>query len=281
MRHISEWNRYIRTAALFGSLILAVRPSKAVQENKSDPFLGGWLLSVHSMSGPRVSGDEITVALKVSENGSFYNVQLEIPNIRASAETGYGGFSWAEFVKKSNKSLKNMTARAAKQNYTGEYLLDIGGKSITHQNGSVTFLYKPNTDMLCEKSLGCFVKGNQSELIKRYRDQQRDMAKAKVIAAAQARAEAKARAEAEAKRAEAEAERDRAFNGPFSEMTWEVANEYCRTNGGRLPSMYELNRTRGYGNSWFWTAERMSFKRGAIGTMSTNIKLHSYARCVQ
>jgi hypothetical protein len=288
MKHISKGSLFTGALISAGVLILAGLPAKAVQEKRRDPFIGEWLLSIHSAPGPEITREEITVALKISEKGSFYDVKLQVPNIYNSAEVEYAGFSWAKFVKQSDKSLKNMTAGLAKRKYSGEYLMDIEGRSITHQNGSVTFLYKTKSGMLCETGLGCFTKGDQRALIERYKEQQRELAEARVRAAAEAKAEAKARAKADAEaraeakaRNEAEIERIRAFHGPYTERSWKDAVEYCRINGGRLPSMNEHNRTANLGNLWYWLDDGTSIKRGAIGTVSTDMKSLSYTRCVQ
>ena len=180
-------------------------PATAAHNQLRDPFLGEWLLAVYSSQGQEVARDQMTIALKISEKDNSYSVALEIPNGYAEAE--YGGFSWANFIERSDKPLRNMTIRNAKRKYAGEYLLDVDGKSITHQDGSVTFQYSSRTRMLCEKGLGCFLKGNQRALIERYKEQQREQARARArdeaAARAQAEAEANARAEAAA-RAEAE-----------------------------------------------------------------------------
>lgn len=280
-------------------LLLSGVPAKAATGASEDPFIGDWLLAMHSAAGQSVSGYEMTVALKVSLKGNFYDVVLEIPV--DYPETEYGGFSWVKFAAQSRKSLSSLTAGRAKRKYTGEYLPDIGGESITHQNGGATFNYKAQNGMICEADLGCFQKGSQRALIERY-DQQRlglakakarsyaeDKANAKAKAEADAQSEARARAEASA-RAKVQAARAKAIKGPFSEMTWEEAVNYCRSNDARLPSMNELANIhryecRGEGPEscrfWFWSAEQKSFKLTVLGATSTNMKLRSYVRCVQ
>lgn len=203
MKHMSKGSKCFCAAISTGLLLLTGIASNADRGASPDPFSGDWLLSVHSAPGQEVSSYEMTVALKISRKGNFYGVTLEIPT--AYPETGYGGFSWPKFVAQSGKALKNMSAGKAKSRYTGDYLLDVDGGAITHQNGTVTFAYKAQNRLLCEAGLGCFRKGNQAALLKSYRERKQDKVKADARADAEARVRAKADAEA---RAEAKARSD-------------------------------------------------------------------------
>ena len=64
---------------------------------------------------------------------------------------------------------------------------------------------------------------------------------------------------------EAEIERNKAFNGPYSRMTWQDGVYYCKRNGGRLPTraelqdMYEAECNSGHNSDscgrLFWSSE--------------------------
>lgn len=206
MRYIALVTRCLVATAWGGLLLQAGSPAKAAAGTTQDQFIGEWLLAKYSDGGQRGYGDELTLALKISGKGNFHNVVLEVPI--SYPVTEYGGFSWPRFIERSNKSLKNMTPGAAKRKYTGDYLMDVDGGSISHPDGSVTFTFNSGSGMLCEPRLGCFRKGNQSALIESYKEQRRNNAKAEARAKADAKAEAKARARAEAEarvRAAAEA----------------------------------------------------------------------------
>lgn len=191
-----------------------------------DTYVGEWLLTSYSASshwGNGVAGGEMTLALRISKKGNFYGVALDIPT--KYADVRLGGFSWEEFLKRSDASIANLTVGAARKKYTGEYLMDVDGASIENQISQVTFSYRPGTGMLCETGLGCFSRGSPGALIENYkkREQEKADADARAIAEGKARlleqvkslAEAKARAKAEA---EAEARRPR----PIVEARFEI-----------------------------------------------------------
>lgn len=201
---------FLRMRKLFiWGLIFSGVPTSYSRGNSADPFVGEWLLSVHSGQGGGVAQGEMTVALRISKKGNFHGVVLEIPS--AYTEIDYGGFSWAKFIGQSDRSLSGLTVGAARKKYAGEYVMDVDGKSIEHPSGSVTFRYEPQRGLLCEAGLGCFSRGSQSELIERYKRRQQDKAEsdARAIAEGKARIMAEVKAIGEAKeraRAQAEAE---------------------------------------------------------------------------
>jgi len=86
----------------------------------------------------------------------------------------------------------------------------------------------------------------------------------------QEKLEPRRKAEAEAK-AKAKAERYITFHGPYSQMTWAAAAGYCKKNGGRLPTVAELQamykaeceggRRAAKCNCWSWSSEEVSEDR--------------------
>jgi len=108
------------------------------------------------------------------------------------------------------------------------------------------------------------------------------------------KAEAKVADEA---RVAVEAGRNKAFNGPYSglDMTWFVSGDFCRRNGGRLPTIDELKNMnaecavgkQSYGcNLWFWSSEEINANTAYVvafpsGNEFSNSKgVRNHVRCV-
>lgn len=126
----------------------------------ADVFTGEWRLFVNS-AGTEISEDKPSIGVTISKSGTFYNVQVKLPAIQQTPKEGNfkerGG--WGGFLQAQQDQQVLFNLAMVRDRYTGKYVLSDDEKSIDNINGSVSFKYRKNGDMICSNDFGCFNHG--------------------------------------------------------------------------------------------------------------------------
>lgn len=151
---------------LFLLLSLLVLSLTACFIFKPDFFSGEWKFFINSSIGVEAPDDVLTFGMIISKTDVFYNAEVLLPKIPEVKEpkqqyviVGYS-YNYTPQYKEYREYL-NVKAwfETIKQKYTGKYILSDDRKTLTHLNGTVSFQYIKEENIIYIKDLGCLKKG--------------------------------------------------------------------------------------------------------------------------
>lgn len=120
----------------------------------ADNFVGQWKLFM-AASGEEIKQNEPTIGLVIVKAGAFYNVKVEMPQVKAVDKNKKG---WEAFNEVQQRNSIMFRLGMIESQLSGKYTLSDDEKAIENLKGGESLKYKKNGEMLCA-SIGCFHKG--------------------------------------------------------------------------------------------------------------------------